>query len=83
MGSYFHQKKYRDVDLVVVVECEPDRLISVANSIRESLLELREVVGVPIDITIFTSKEFRANPLRDMHTLVLLYSSDAVAAEGK
>lgn len=75
MGSYFHAPTFADLDLVVVVAPSAMPLAVLGSAVRAKLAPLSEMVGVPLDISIFTEAEFAGRPLRDMHTLVLLFNA--------
>lgn len=70
-GSFFRNGKYCDVDILIVVTGGADTgLLSTSRAIRTALLELEQLIGVPIDPLIVTAAEFESRPLRDMHELV-------------
>lgn len=73
MGSYFRGRRFQDVDLVAVVDCSEDELVTSAERIRSDFRDLSVDLGCIIDLMIFTSTEFASGPLRDMATLVELY----------
>ena len=75
MGSYFHGPTFADLDLVVVVAPAATPLAVLGSAVRAKLAPLSEIVGVPLDISIFTETEFAGRPLREMHTLVLLFDA--------
>lgn len=77
MGSFFRNAAtHRDVDLVAVLDCETDQLLSVSDIVREVCRDLDWGSVQPIEVTIFTLSEFGAGPLQDMETLVPLYVRD-------
>lgn len=85
MGSYFRGTPFRDLDFVAVVSCERDELVEVGRLVRSSLAAFGSKVGVPIDVSVFTVREFQRRPHRDMPTLVLLHGMDCrlPAASGR
>jgi hypothetical protein len=78
MGSFFRGDKFRDLDLVAIVTCTTVTLRQQAELIRRTFNDLGVVVGVPIDLTIFTPAEFSERPLRDMSTLIAIYTRDGL-----
>jgi predicted nucleotidyltransferase len=73
MGSYFRgEASYRDIDLVIVVDCARADLLAKGHEIRRSFVNLGERLGVAFDLTILTPREFAEKPLRDMDALELL-----------
>ncbi|WP_163229546.1 hypothetical protein [Caulobacter rhizosphaerae] len=77
MGSYFLEQPFNDVDLVVIVSPTKRPLAALGSEIRTALAPLSQITGAPLDITIFTETEFFTRPLRDMHTLVPIYSASS------
>lgn len=75
MGSYFREEPFNDVDLVVVVAPTTCPLAALGSKIRAGLAPLTQIFDAPLDIIIFTEIEFANRPLRDMHTLVPIYSA--------
>lgn len=75
MGSYFHGATFADLDLVVVVTPSTTPLAALGSVVRATLAPLSTIASAPLDISIFTETEFAARPLRDMHTLVLLFDA--------
>jgi len=73
MGSFFHGRSFNDVDLVAVVDCGQDELLQQGARIRGAFRDLSVLLGLIIDLTIFTPTEFSGAPLRDMSSLVPLY----------
>lgn len=72
-GSFFRNGEYRDVDILIVVTGGADAgMLSASRAIRTELLELEQLIGVPIDPLIVTAAEFDGQPLRDMHELVII-----------
>jgi predicted nucleotidyltransferase len=79
LGSYFRGKQFRDVDFVVVVDCEQESLLAISQQMRCLLGKLQTELCAPIDVTIFTASEFEQQPLRDMSSLVPLYVRDSIS----
>jgi hypothetical protein len=73
MGSFFRGGQYNDIDLVVVLDCERDKFMAKAATIRTELLAIGERMGEQFDVTIFTAFEFASRPLRDMAELVTIF----------
>lgn len=69
-GSFFRGEDYHDIDVLVVVAAPQDRLLDTAREVRVALIEIEQMIGVPIDPLILTESEFESRPLRDMDELV-------------
>ena len=73
-GSYFRGGCFNDVDILVIIDCERDRLMAMVRHLRERFLELGRELGLKLGLLILTPKEFAERPLRDMDQLILLGS---------
>lgn len=77
MGSFFkNEATHRDVDLVAILDCETSHLLAVSDIVRNVCSRLDWGSVQPVEVTIFTLSEFASGPLRDMETLVPLYTRD-------
>lgn len=72
-GSFFHKIFYKDIDLLFVIRPDGDLLYAYEISHDFSKF-LEELFQTPIDFTVLTVPEFQRRPLRDMDSLIPLYS---------
>ena len=79
-GSFFRNEPYRDVDVIVVISVERDKILNLTNSIRAEFSSLGTVLGVVFDTKVFTRQEFAGHPIRDMSELHLIHSSNSPAS---
>ncbi|WP_431523442.1 nucleotidyltransferase domain-containing protein [Mesorhizobium captivum] len=77
-GSYFRGEAFKDVDILVVVDCERDKLLFLTRQLKAEVLNLERELGMIFDLLILTVREFAQRPLRDMDQMVLLYRRPAV-----
>ena len=73
-GSYFRGQPFNDVDLAVVFKEDCEDALAVFELVLSRLKESENRLGVHLDITPFTAKEFRERPLREHALLVPLLS---------
>jgi len=74
MGSFFRGESYSDIDFVAVVDCQRDALVELGQQIRGAVHEECAALGAATDVIVFTAEEFHSKPLRDMSSLVQVYS---------
>ena len=71
-GSYFRGDKFRDIDLLFVMEGDQNMMLSTCEDVRASCKNLGAEIGCIVDPLFLTQREHSAKPLRDMHELRLL-----------
>jgi predicted nucleotidyltransferase len=71
-GSFFRGESYRDIDLLVVLECEHQQVLDVFSAIRTEFILLGTRLKVQFDLTVLTKEEFAGKPLRDMDSLKVI-----------
>lgn len=76
-GSFFRGEGHHDIDVLVVVAVTQDRLLDTAREVRAALIEIEQMIGVPLDLLILTESEFESGPLRDMDQLVRIVDTSA------
>ena len=76
MGSFFRGNRFKDLDLVAVVDCIGGELAQQGTQIHRAFRELGLQLDLLIDLTILTPTEFSSAPLRDMASLVEVYRRD-------
>lgn len=71
-GSFFRNEPFNDIDLLFVVSASDSQLAELHRTLCVLLIEIENVVGICIDFTVLTEKEFSSRPLRDHTKLVSL-----------
>lgn len=73
-GSFFYgNDDANDIDVLVVFPDDSNDSLNQYREIRKELATLGDRLGHAFDVTALTRREFKANPLRDMHTLIKLF----------
>ncbi|WP_232297987.1 hypothetical protein [Nitrosospira sp. NpAV] len=68
---------YRDIDILVVSTRECRNHLQVYYDFQQGAARIGSKIGVPIDITFLTAREYRERPLLEMDTLTELYRRQA------
>lgn len=68
-GSFFRGEKFKDIDVLFVVEYSDGHLLKTAQAIRAHFHVFSENIGVKIDPLILTKQEYAERPLRNMSQL--------------
>ncbi len=60
---------------MVIISCERDKILAVSRRIRSEIRKLGERLSIDFDLLVLTQNEFAERPIRDMDSLVFIYSA--------
>lgn len=72
-GSFFRGEQHSDIDVMVVLSCDRQRILHVFDMLRKHIRLLGERLNVRFDLIVLTGDEFAEEPIRDMELLHLIY----------
>ena len=73
-GSFFRNRPFNDVDILVVLLPNCQSLLSVYYDLKAAFEALETRHEICVDFTVLTSREYHEQPLRDMDSLIPLFS---------
>ena len=68
-GSFFRDQPFNDIDLLFVLDCHEEAILSASKGIRLRLRSASIRLCITFHPLILTAREFSEDPLRDMHEL--------------
>lgn len=75
-GSYFRHGPFSDIDLILVTSSRSTNLLKDYYKARSHLKKCLSRCLIPIDFMFLTASEITTIPLRDIHTLRLIYNKN-------